>query len=221
MTDFYQVKDRAYTTLASGLTDSALVAVYTSGGALASGNCILTCENEKINQTARSGNWATISRGFGGTTAAAHAIGVPIALNVTAGVVGQLQSGVVALETVSGISVASGFVAATYATSGTAATFPTSGFAAATYATSGVVSALQAVSGAVNVGNLSGDVYNLKAVSGTVYVHVATHLSGGVDYLSGLAPAGCISIFVASSTATAAEKALATPTYTCDGVIHA
>jgi hypothetical protein len=137
MTDFYQVKDRAYTTLASGLTDVALVTVYVSGGVFGSGNCILTCEDEKINQTARSGNWATISRGFGGTTAAVHAIGTPIALNVTAGVVAQLQSGVVALETSSG------------------------------------------------------------------------------------ALCGAISIFVASSTATAAEKALATATYTCDGVIHA
>jgi hypothetical protein len=37
------------------------------------------------------------------------------------------------------------------------------------------------------------------------------------DALAGKVPVGAISIFVASSTATAAEKALATPTYTCDG----
>ena len=101
---YYSIKDRAYTTLASGIVPNATVAWLTSGGVFPSTNCVLSIENEQFYAASRSGNVVDISGGQFGTSVASHAIAVAVALNLNTAVVGQIQSGVVALESVSGLA---------------------------------------------------------------------------------------------------------------------
>ncbi len=177
---YYSIKDRAYTTLASGIGNAATVAWFVSGGVFPSTDCVLTIDNERFYMASRSGNVADISGAQFGSTAESHEAGVTVALNVGTAVVGQIQSGIVALEAVSGVSPVSGRVAAVEAVSGATISDITalknvsglctvSGRVTALESVSGAVigsiSALQSVSGAVI---LSGDVAALKAVSGAV-----------------------------------------------------
>jgi len=92
---FLQVKNRATSSLASDVSDTDTTWTITTGDGAkfpASGNFHLTCEDEIVKCTARSGDALTVVRAQEGTSAAAHSAGKPVELRVTAGVIENLQA---------------------------------------------------------------------------------------------------------------------------------
>lgn len=89
-TTFLQVKDGAESTLASGITAAAVSMTVAAGEGSkfpASGQFIVTIENEKILCDSVSTDTITINasgRGYETTTAATHALGTAVKLNVVA-----------------------------------------------------------------------------------------------------------------------------------------
>ena len=92
---YLNVKNRAETTLASGITDSDLsLTVATGEGAkLPDDNFMITIEDEILFCSGRSTDVLTVVREQEGTTASAHAGGVAVELRVTAGVIQGLERG--------------------------------------------------------------------------------------------------------------------------------
>ena len=92
---FLKVKNRAISSLAAGVSDTDTSWTVASGeGAKfpSSGDFHLTCEDEIVKCTARSGDVLTVTRAQEGTSAAAHAAGKSVELRVTAGVIENIQN---------------------------------------------------------------------------------------------------------------------------------
>lgn len=92
---FLQVKNRAVSTLASGITNVATSLTVASGeGALFPSTFPfhITIENEILECTARSTDTLTVTRAAEGTSAAAHNAGVAVELRITAGIIQELQA---------------------------------------------------------------------------------------------------------------------------------
>ncbi len=84
---FLKVKNRAFSTLASGISDSDLsLTVATGEGALFPSTYPfhITIEDEILECTTRSTDVLTVTREAEGTTAAAHAEGKAVELRITA-----------------------------------------------------------------------------------------------------------------------------------------
>jgi len=94
---FLKVKNRAYSTLASGVdNDDTEWTVATGEGANfpSSGDFHITCEDEIVKCTSRTGDVLTVTRGAESTTPASHASGKAVELRVTAGVIEDIQNSV-------------------------------------------------------------------------------------------------------------------------------
>lgn len=92
---FLKVRNRAVSTLASGISDSdTSLTVATGEGSKfpASGDFHITIEDEILKCTARSGDVLTVTRAQEGTSAAAHIAGKAIELRITAAVLDQLKT---------------------------------------------------------------------------------------------------------------------------------
>lgn len=91
---FLQVKNRAISTLASGITNVATSLTVASGeGALFPSTFPfhITIENEILECTARSTDTLTVTRAAESTSAAAHNAGVAVELRITAQIIAELQ----------------------------------------------------------------------------------------------------------------------------------
>ncbi len=92
-----QVKNRAVSALASGISDSDLSLTVTTGEGAKfpqPGNGFhITIEDEILKCTARSTDTLTVTRAQEGTSAAAHSSGAMVSLNITAQVITELQDG--------------------------------------------------------------------------------------------------------------------------------
>jgi len=90
---FLNVKNRAESTLASGIDDAVTeLTVATGEGALfPTTNFHITIEDEILLCSSRTDDVLTVVREQEGTTAAAHASGKAVELRITAGVIGELQ----------------------------------------------------------------------------------------------------------------------------------
>lgn len=100
-TTFLEVKNRAYSHLASGISDSDLSLTVTTGeGAKfpSSYPFHITIEDEILSCTNRSGDTLTVTRAQEGTSAAAHSSGKLVALNITAKYIDDLNTAVNAIE---------------------------------------------------------------------------------------------------------------------------
>jgi len=94
---FLKVANRAISSLASGVDDAVTEwTLATGGGALfpTSGDFHVTCEDEIVKCTSRTGDVLTVTRHEEGTDAAAHASGKAVELRVTAGIIEELQDGI-------------------------------------------------------------------------------------------------------------------------------
>jgi hypothetical protein len=92
---FLKVKNRAYSTLASGVDDDDTEwALATGEGSKfpTSGDFHVTCEDEIAKCTSRSGDVLTVTRAQEGTSAAAHAAGKAVELRITAGIIEEIQN---------------------------------------------------------------------------------------------------------------------------------
>ncbi|GEM_PF-6613334 len=96
MTTWLNVKNNAESTLALGITTVATSLTVAAGGGLKfpSANFNITIDDEILLCTTRSGDVLTITRAQEGTLAAAHSAGAAVSLNVTAGIVSQIQAAV-------------------------------------------------------------------------------------------------------------------------------
>jgi hypothetical protein len=95
MTTFLQVKNRAVSTLASGI-DNVVTSLTVATGEGAKfptpGNGFhITIDDEILKCTARTTDTLTVTRAQEGTTAVAHNAGAAVRLNITAAIVQQLQ----------------------------------------------------------------------------------------------------------------------------------
>lgn len=72
------------TTLSAAISDTTTTTIYLTDGSLVHAGHILVIGSEYFNVTARSGNVATASRGWGGTTAATHANGATVTVTTIA-----------------------------------------------------------------------------------------------------------------------------------------
>lgn len=91
---FLKVKNRAISTLASGVSDVATEwTVATGEGALfpSSGDFHITCEDEIAKCTSRTGDVLTVTRAQEGTAAAAHDADKAVKLRITAAIIEALQ----------------------------------------------------------------------------------------------------------------------------------
>jgi len=95
---FLKVKNRAVSLLASGVsdTDTSWTLATAEGAKFPdSGNFHVTCEDEIVMCTARSGDVLTAVRAQEGTSAAAHSAGKAVELRVTAGIIENIQNEVI------------------------------------------------------------------------------------------------------------------------------
>jgi len=101
-TQFLEVADRATSTLASGITDSATSLTVASGdGALfpSSFPYYITIGDERISVGARSGDvLSSLTRGVDGTSAAAHSTGDSVQMNIISKHISDLNTAVNAAE---------------------------------------------------------------------------------------------------------------------------
>ena len=100
-TTFLTVKNRALSTLASGITDIATsLTVATGEGALfpSTFSFHITIDNEILNCTSRTTDVLTVTRAAESTTAAAHSAAAQVSLNITAQLVSDLDTAVNAIE---------------------------------------------------------------------------------------------------------------------------
>lgn len=96
---FLKVKNRAASTLASGVSDTATTWTVAAGEGSkfpGSGDFHITCEDEIVKCTARSGDVLTVTRAQEGTSAASHGAGQAVELRVTAGVIENIQEEAIA-----------------------------------------------------------------------------------------------------------------------------
>ena len=93
---FLQVKNRAVSTLASGISDSDLSLTVAAGEGAKfpqPGNGFhITIEDEILKCTARSGDTLTVTRAQEGTGAAAHSAGKAVELRITAKLISDLNA---------------------------------------------------------------------------------------------------------------------------------
>lgn len=92
---FLKIKNRAISSLASGVSDSDTSWTLATGeGALfpSSGDFHVTCEDEIAKCTSRSTDVLTVVRAQEGTGAAAHTSGKAVKLQITAGVIDQIET---------------------------------------------------------------------------------------------------------------------------------
>ena len=92
---FLEVKNRSISSLASGVSDTETSwTVTTEEGSKfpASGDFHITCEDEIVKCTARSGDVLTVTRAQEGTSAASHDAGQSVELRVTAGIIENIQN---------------------------------------------------------------------------------------------------------------------------------
>ena len=92
---FLKIKNRAFSTLASGVSDSDTSwTVATGEGAKfpTTGDFHVTCEDEIVKCTSRSTDVLTVVRAQEGTSNVAHVSGKAVELRVTAGVVEEIQN---------------------------------------------------------------------------------------------------------------------------------
>lgn len=96
MTTWLNVKNNAESALASAITAAAttLTLVSGDGAKFPSTNFNITIDDEILTCSSRTGDVLTVTRAQETTTAAIHAAGAIVALNVTAAVIQQLQTGV-------------------------------------------------------------------------------------------------------------------------------
>jgi len=102
---FLKVANRAISTLASGVNDVVTEwTVATGGGALfpSSGDFHITCEDEIVKCTSRTGDVLTVTRAQEGTAAAAHDADKAVKLRITAGVIEDIQNQVLLRPTGTG-----------------------------------------------------------------------------------------------------------------------
>jgi hypothetical protein len=91
----YNVSNRAWSTLSTGIDDDDLSVVVADGSNFPSTNFIITIENERLLIDSRSGNTLTVNasgRGYGSTTPASHSVGVMVDARITAEIIQQLQA---------------------------------------------------------------------------------------------------------------------------------
>jgi len=92
---FLKVKNRAISTLASGVSDVATEWTLATGeGALfpTTGDFHVTCEDEIVQCTSRTGDVLTVVRAQEGTSGAAHDADKAVKLRITAGVIEDIQN---------------------------------------------------------------------------------------------------------------------------------
>ena len=91
---FLKIKNRAFSTLASGVSDSDTSWTLATGeGAKfpTTGDFHVTCEDEIVKCTSRSTDVLTVVRAQEGTSAAAHASGKAVELRITAAIIEENQ----------------------------------------------------------------------------------------------------------------------------------
>jgi hypothetical protein len=95
MTTWLNVKNNAESALSAAITAAvtSLTLVSGEGSKFPSANFNISIDDEILTCSTRSGDVLTVTRAAEGTTAAIHAAGAIVALNVTAGVIQQLQQG--------------------------------------------------------------------------------------------------------------------------------
>lgn len=101
MTDFLVVKNRAVSTLASGINDSVTSLDVAAGEGAKFPLTYpfhITIDDEILSCTNRSTDTLTVVRGQQGTTPAGHSAGAEISLNITAKSITDLNTAVNALE---------------------------------------------------------------------------------------------------------------------------
>jgi len=93
MTTWLNVKNNAESALASAITAAAtsLTLVSGEGSKFPATNFNITIDDEILLCSSRAGDVLTVTRAQEGTTAAVHAAGAIVSLNVTAAVITQLQ----------------------------------------------------------------------------------------------------------------------------------
>ena len=96
MTSWLNVKNNAESALASAITAAAtsLTLVSGEGSKFPASNFHITIDDEIILCSSRIGDVLTVTRAQESTTASAHAAGAIVALNITAGIITQLQEAV-------------------------------------------------------------------------------------------------------------------------------
>lgn len=102
MTTFLKTKNRAYSTLAGAINDSATsISVATGEGSKFPSTYPfhVTVDDEIMECTNRSTDTLTVTRAAESTTAASHSEGAEISLNITSQIVSEIQTAVGTLET--------------------------------------------------------------------------------------------------------------------------
>jgi len=96
MTAWLNVKNNAESALATAITAAAatLTLVSGEGSKFPSSNFNITIDDEILTCSSRTGDVLTVTRAQEGTSAAIHAAGAIVALNVTAAVISQLQAAI-------------------------------------------------------------------------------------------------------------------------------
>lgn len=95
MTDFLKVKNRAVTSLAKELLiGDTIMEVVDTSAIPSEGRFRLTVEDEIVEVTDVDGGSLTIIRGVEGTTPIYHANGRTVSLNITAGIIEELQGAI-------------------------------------------------------------------------------------------------------------------------------
>jgi len=96
MTTWLNVKNNAESALASAITAAAtsLTLITGDGAKFPASNFHISIDDEILLCSSRTGDVLTVTRAQEGTVAAAHAVGAIVALNVTAGIITQLQEAV-------------------------------------------------------------------------------------------------------------------------------
>jgi len=94
MPNYLDIKNNASSILAAGITNVTTSLTVTSGdGAkFPAANFRITIDNEIMTCSTRSADTLTVVRAAEGTTAAAHNAGAAVRLNITAGVINELQN---------------------------------------------------------------------------------------------------------------------------------
>lgn len=103
---FLNIKNRAKSTLAAGISDSDLsLTVFAGEGVkFPTSNFHITIEDEILLCTSRTDDVLTIVRAREGTTAAAHSVSTKVQLRVTAQIIKELQDAVGGVELLEDLS---------------------------------------------------------------------------------------------------------------------
>jgi hypothetical protein len=99
---FLQAKNRAGSTLASGIGSGDLSLSVAAGEGAKFPSTFpfhITIDNEILSCTNRSTDTLTVTRAAEGTTAASHSAGAAVSLNITAGIISEIQAAIGILET--------------------------------------------------------------------------------------------------------------------------